>query len=108
MEETIRGLYDVILDRKQHPAEGSYTCYLFAQGLDKILKKVGEECSETIIASKNGDNAATTEELCDLIYHLLVLMAEQGIGPGEVREALEARRKKIGNLKTMRVTDRET
>lgn len=108
MEETIRGLYDVILDRKQNPAEGSYTCYLFAQGLDKILKKVGEECSETIIASKNGDNAATTEELCDLIYHLLVLMAEQGIGPGEVREALEARRKKIGNLKTMRVTDRET
>lgn len=108
MHETIRGLYDVILERKENPAEGSYTCYLFSQGLDKILKKVGEECGETIIAAKNGDNAATTEELCDLTYHLLVLMAEEGITPDAVQKVLEARREKIGNLKTMHVTDRET
>ncbi|HPE15624.1 MAG TPA: phosphoribosyl-ATP diphosphatase [Oscillospiraceae bacterium] len=108
MHETIAALYEVILERKKNPAEGSYTCYLFSQGLDKILKKVGEECSETIIAAKNGDNAATTEELCDLVYHLLVLMAEEGITPDAVQKVLEARREKIGNLKAMRVTDRET
>ena len=108
MEETIRGLYDVILARKQNPTEGSYTCYLFSQGLDKIRQMVSEECGETIIAAKNGDNAATTEELCDLVYHLLVLMAEVGITPDEVRAVLEARRRKIGNLKPMHVTDRET
>ena len=61
-------LYATILDRRDHPSEGSYTRYLFDKGLDKILKKVGEECAETIIAAKNGDNAETVYEIADLFY----------------------------------------
>ena len=57
--DTLKELYETILDRKSNKQEGSYTCYLFDKGLDKILKKVGEECSETIIAAKNGDNSET-------------------------------------------------
>ena len=106
--DTLQGLYDVVLARKAEPQEGSYTCYLFEKGLDKILKKVGEECAETIIAAKNGENATTTEEICDLIYHLMVLMAEQGLPLSDVMEVLEHRREKIGNLKQMHVTDRES
>ena len=59
MNDTLEKLYQVVLDRKAHPQEGSYTCYLFDKGLDKILKKVGEECSETIIAAKNGVESDT-------------------------------------------------
>ena len=76
--------------------------------MDKILKKVGEECAETIIAAKNGNPAETSGEICDLIYHLLVMMAEADIPLEQVTEILEQRRQKIGNLKTMRQTDRET
>jgi phosphoribosyl-ATP pyrophosphohydrolase len=61
-------LYDTVLERKTEKEEGSYTCYLFEQGLDKILKKVGEECSETIIAAKNGNNHETILEISDLLY----------------------------------------
>ena len=68
--DTLKELYETILDRKSNKQEGSYTCYLFDKGLDKILKKVGEECSETIIAAKNGDNSETVLEISDLIYHL--------------------------------------
>ena len=105
MMDVIEGLYQVILDRRAHPTESSYTCYLFEQGLDKILKKCGEECSEVIIAAKNGRNSATQEELCDLLYHLLVLMAEQDIKPTDLWEILEARRQKIGNLKQFHTSD---
>ncbi len=108
MMDVMNGLYEVILERKNHPQEGSYTCYLFSQGLDKILKKCGEECSEVIIAAKNGDNTYTKEEICDLLYHLLVMMAQEGITPGEVQEILEARRQKIGNLKQFHVSDHNT
>lgn len=79
MNDVLNGLYEVVLDRRDHPQEGSYTCYLFEKGLDKILKKCGEECSEVIIAAKNGKNEETEEEICDLIYHLLVMMAQQDI-----------------------------
>ena len=71
-------LYATIMSRKEEKQEGSYTCYLFEKGLDKILKKVGEECSETIIAAKNGNNEETVLEISDLIYHLFVMMAAQG------------------------------
>ncbi len=108
MMDVIQGLYQVILDRRDHPQEGSYTCYLFEQGLDKILKKCGEECSEVIIAAKNGRNPETQEELCDLLYHLLVLMVEQDIRPEHLQEILEARRQKIGNLKQFHVSDHNT
>ena len=108
MNDTFKGLYDVVCDRKAHPQEGSYTCYLFEKGLDKILKKCGEECSETIIAAKNGEKQAITEEVCDLLYHLLVMLCECGISVEEVDAVLEERRRKIGNLKQMRETDRNT
>ena len=64
---------------EDQPQEGSYTCYLFDKGLDKILKKVGEECAETIIAAKNGRQEETVGEISDLIYHLTVMMAQQNI-----------------------------
>ena len=76
-DNVLNELYEVVLSRKKTPSEGSYTCYLFQQGLDKILKKCGEECSEVIIAAKNGENVDTENEICDLLYHLLVLMAQQ-------------------------------
>ena len=99
MTDVVKGLYEVVQDRRDHPQEGSYTCYLFEKGIDKILKKVGEECSEVIIAAKNRKNDDTAEEICDLIYDLLVMMAEQDIPLEQVEEILEARRQKIGNLK---------
>ena len=77
--ETIKGLYEVIENRKENPEEGSYTCYLFDKGLDKILKKCGEECAEMIIASKNEDKDELIGEICDLVYHTLVLMVEKGV-----------------------------
>ena len=73
--ETMKGLYEVILNRRANPEEGSYTCYLFEKGLDKILKKCGEECAEMIIASKNEDKDELIGEICYLVYHTMVLMA---------------------------------
>lgn len=108
MNDTLQNLYEVILDRKLHPQEGSYTCYLFDQGLDKILKKVGEESAETIIAAKNGKNGDTVGEISDLLYHLMVLLAEQGIPVSDVMNELEKRSQKIGNLKKMKITDKNT
>ena len=108
MNDTINELYDVILSRKESPIENSYTCYLFEKGIDKILKKVGEECSEVIIAAKNGKNDETVGEISDLFYHVLVLMAEQGITTQEVFDVLDERAKKVGNLKKFKNVDRET
>ena len=73
MNNTLNNLYRVVLDRKENPQEGSYTCYLFDKGLDKILKKVGEECAETIIAAKNDVEVDTVGEISDLIYHLILI-----------------------------------
>ena len=106
--DILAALYAVVQARKKEPQEGSYTCYLFEKGLDKILKKVAEEAGETLIAAKNGDNAATMEEIADLLYHVLVLMAQQGISWEDVSAVLEKRRQKLGNLKEIRQTDRET
>jgi phosphoribosyl-ATP pyrophosphohydrolase len=108
MAHPLELLYEVVLDRKTQKQEGSYTCYLFDKGLDKILKKVGEECAETIIAAKNGNNAETVMEISDLLYHLMVMMAQQGIALDDVLEELEKRGQKIGNLKVMRDTDKNT
>ncbi len=108
MNETLNGLYTLIQERKLNPTEGSYTAYLFAEGLNKILKKCAEECGEVMIAAKDQNNADTASEICDLIYHLMVLMVQQGIGLDEVTAILEARRQKIGNLKNFHQTDKNT
>lgn len=106
--DTIKGLYEVVKDRKENPQEGSYTCYLFEQGIDKILKKVGEEAAETIIAAKNSSNEDLKNETCDLLYHLMVMLTQKGIEIDEVLEILEQRRQKIGNLKQFKTVDRES
>ena len=85
------GLYDLILGRKTNPKEGSYTTYLFDKGLDKILKKVGEECTEVIIAAAKKDKAETIYELADLCYHAMVLMADAGISVEDVTKELAKR-----------------
>ena len=86
-------LYSVINDRKENPKEGSYTTYLFEKGQDKILKKVGEESAETIIASKNMDNNELLYEMADLWYHCLVLLSFHGVVPNELLQELKKRRK---------------
>lgn len=108
MNDTLKQLYDVVVDRKANPQEGSYTCYLFEKGLDKILKKVGEECSETIIAAKNGVQEETVGEISDLIYHLTVMMVQSGIPLEAVMNELDTRSAKIGNLKQFHVSDHNT
>ncbi len=84
-------LYATILDRKEHPKEGSYTNYLLDKGLNKILKKVGEECTEVIIAAKEADNKELTFEIADLMYHITVMMAQKGLTWEEVSEELSKR-----------------
>ena len=101
-------LNEVVLDRKNNFEEGSYTCYLFSKGLDKICKKCGEECTEMVIAAKNNDNDELKNEIADLLYHVVVLCAQQGLTVKEVEEVLEERSHKIGNLKTFHQTDRNT
>ena len=81
---SMNGLYDLIKGRKTEKKEGSYTTYLFEQGIDKILKKVGEECTEVIIAGKGGDKEETIFEIADLTYHVLVLMVQAGISVQDV------------------------
>lgn len=76
-QKVLQDVYAVIADRKTHPREGSYTNYLFDKGIDKILKKVGEEAAETIIAAKNPDRTESIYEIADLLYHLMVLMCEK-------------------------------
>lgn len=89
----LQELYQVIADRKANPQEGSYTTYLFAKGQDKILKKVGEECAETIIGSKNNSKEELLYEMADLWYHCLVLLAYHNITPDELLAELQRRRK---------------
>ena len=85
-------LYELIASRERERPEGSYTTYLFDSGLDKILKKVGEESAETIIAAKNEDRTRLTAEVADLVYHLLVLLVARGLSLDEIRAELASRR----------------
>ena len=105
MDSSLQALYQTLLSRRDEQNEGSYTCYLFAQGLDKILKKCGEECSEVLIAAKNGKNEDTVMEISDLLYHLTVLMVQQGIRLEDVEAKLFRRSAKTGNLKTFHQVD---
>ena len=88
---TLEGLYQLLEGRKRDMPEGSYTSYLFEKGLDKILKKVGEECTEVIIAGKAEDRRETVYEIADLAYHVLVLMVQAGIPLSEVQKELASR-----------------
>ncbi len=88
---TYEGLYELIKGRKTDKKEGSYTTYLFEKGLDKILKKIGEECTEVIIGAKSQDKAETVYEIADLIYHLTVLMVEADISIDDITSELASR-----------------
>lgn len=90
-EFSIDELVALIRDRRDNPREGSYTNYLFDRGIDKILKKVGEESTEVIIAGKAGDKAETVYEISDLVYHVLVLMIDMGIAPSDILSELKSR-----------------
>ena len=84
-------LLELLIGRKEEKKEGSYTTYLFEKGLDKILKKVGEECTEVIIAAKANDRAETIYEISDLVYHVMVLMIQQGISLEDIHRELASR-----------------
>lgn len=101
-EEVLNELYAVIKDRKENPMEGSYTNYLFDKGIDKILKKVGEESTEVIIAAKNENKDEFVGEVCDVMYHLMVLLVEKNVELEDISEELNKRSKKIGNKKEER------
>ena len=90
-EFSLEGLMGMLEGRKSNPKEGSYTSYLFQKGIDKILKKVGEECTEVIIGGKAGDKAETVYEIADLTYHVMVLMLEMGISLEDIHRELASR-----------------
>jgi len=90
-EFSLQGLYDMLVGRNAERPEGSYTTYLFEKGIDKILKKVGEESTEVIIGGKAGDKAETVYEIADLAYHVMVLMVEMGITMEDIRKELASR-----------------
>ncbi len=90
-EFSMDGLYELLVGRKTEMPDNSYTTYLFSKGLDKILKKVGEECTEVIIAAKDQDKKETVYEIADLAYHVMVLMVENGISVDDVRRELASR-----------------
>lgn len=95
MLETI---YKEALDRKENPKEGSYTNYLFDKGLDKILKKVGEEATEVVIAAKNADKDEIANETADVLYHLAVMLVETGVTTEDIETVLKARQGKKSNV----------
>ena len=108
IKDSIKNDYETILARRDAKEDGSYTCYLFEQGIDKILKKVGEESTEMVIAAKNGVKDETVGEICDLIYHTLVMMVDQGITLDDVKDVLDKRAEKAGNLKKFHVVDKNS
>ncbi|MGE7855663.1 phosphoribosyl-ATP diphosphatase [Bacillus sp. NPDC094064] len=102
MENVFKLLYETIEERKENPLPESYTNYLFSKGEDKILKKIGEECAEVIIASKNNDKEELVKEMVDVLYHCFVLLAEKNIALEDVIREVKER-----NGKLSRVGDRK-
>lgn len=94
VKDIMSTLYSVIEERKEKPEEGAYTTYLFNEGIDKILKKVGEEASEVIIGAKNSNKEEVIYETSDLVYHMLVLLVEMGISIDDIKEELYKRHSK--------------
>ena len=90
-DSVLEALYATVVNRKENPQEGSYTCYLFDKGRDKILKKVGEEATEIVIASKNPDAEELKYEICDFLYHMMVLMAECDVTWKDITDELAQR-----------------
>jgi len=91
MNDTLEQLADILEQRKQESADKSYVASLYAKGLDTILKKVGEEATETVIAAKNGDKEQIIYETADLWFHCMVMLADQGLGPNDVLKELQRR-----------------
>jgi len=108
MEDTLLKLSKIVQQRKDCPSEGSYTNYLFEKGLDKILKKIGEESAETIIAAKNGDKTEICNEVCDLLYHLLVMLNVCEVDIQKIVDELTLRMQKQSNLKEMKTVDKNS
>lgn len=103
--ESLNALYRVIEERRVSEDASSYTKYLFQEGLDKILKKIGEESAEVIIAAKNKEQGPLSEELCDLLYHLTVLCVHEGVSLDTLDGILMERGQKIGNKKESYLSD---
>lgn len=99
------GLYELLEGRKKDQPEGSYTTYLFQKGIDKILKKVGEECTEVIIAGKADDKRETVYEIADLAYHVMVLMVEMGISVDDIKKELASRHVIDHKIKQEKMTE---
>ena len=108
MMDAFKDMYDVVVDRRANPQEGSYTCYLFDKGIDKILKKCGEECTEMVIAAKNNDKDELSNEINDLLYHMIVMMVDRGVTVEDIEKIMVERSQKIGNLKQFHVSDHNT
>ena len=108
MSDILIKLSQIVQERKTCPQEGSYTNYLFEKGLDKILKKIGEEAAETIIAAKNGDKTEISNEVCDLLYHLLVMLNICEVDIQNVIDELNLRMEKQSNLKEMKTVDKNS
>jgi phosphoribosyl-ATP pyrophosphohydrolase len=98
MANVFREIYEEIVDRKQNPVAESYTNYLFTKGEDKILKKIGEECTEVVIAAKGTNKEELVSELMDLTYHCLVLLAEKNISLEDLEEEANRRRGKLSKV----------
>ncbi len=112
-DNVLRETFEVIESRKSANEEGSYTCYLFKSGLDKILKKVGEECTETVIAAKNlknktGSKEELVGEVADLIYHLQVMLSDLGLTVDDVLAELDRRSLKTNNKKVFKQVDKNS
>ena len=108
MENVLKELYETVVERKSEKQEGSYTCYLFEKGIDKILKKCGEECTEMVIAAKYGDNDELKNEIADLMYHVMVMCVERGLAWEDVEAVLRERSGRTGNLKQFHTVDKNT
>lgn len=104
----VDALFQVIQTRKEAADDNSYTAYLFREGLDKILKKVGEGCSLLLIAAKSGDKKGLADEMANLIYHLMAMMVCKAIPPEALGDALDHRNGKTGNLKQFHQTNQNT
>ena len=102
--DAFKDMYDVVVDRRANPQEGSYTCYLFDKGIDKILKK----CGEMVIAAKNNDKDELANEINDLLYHMIVMMVDRGVTVEDIESIMVERSKKIGNLKQFHVSNHNT
>ncbi|PFJ18851.1 phosphoribosyl-ATP diphosphatase [Bacillus cereus] len=105
MEDIFKVLFETIEERKERPLPESYTNYLFSKGEDKILKKIGEECAEVIIASKNNDKEELVKEMVDVFYHCFVLLAEKNISLEEVMQEMKKRNGKLSRVGERREID---